>query len=88
MPLNQINHGDVSWWKLSEGWSETRQHAKSKWIFANKSCIIPYGTYVVDIENGILRVETKKLLDLLNENFNIVYRIFREEILKEQKCQK
>lgn len=72
MPLNQQDHGDQSWWKLSEGWPDTRQFAKEKWVFANKSKLIPYGTYVLDEDASILRVESKKDLDLLNANFDIV----------------
>lgn len=70
MPLNQRDHGDENWWTLSEGWPETREYANSKWVFANKSKIIPYGSYV--IYGDILRVETQELLNKLNENFNIV----------------
>lgn len=75
--LNQKDHGDVSWWTLSEGWPETTENAYSKYVFANKSKVIPYGSYVISGET--LRVETQQLLDVLNENYNIC----RKAILKE-----
>ncbi len=79
MPLNQTDHGDVSWWKLSEGWPETRVHARAKWVFANKSNrLIPYGSYV--IYDDILRVQTQEYLNKLNEHFDIV----RKSILDEE----
>lgn len=78
--LNQTDHGDVSWWTLSEGWPETNENAYAKFIFANKANgLIPYGSYVLGDAEGILRVETQELLDKLNENFNIV----KKAILKE-----
>lgn len=75
MPLNQKDHGDQSWWTLSEGWPETREHAHAKWVFANKAQCIPYGSYVLggDAKSwGPLRVENRVLLDRLNEYFGIV----------------
>ena len=64
MPLNQCEHGDVSWWTMSEGWPEERRHARAKYVLACRG-VIPYGTYVV--YNDVLRVETPELLNKLNE---------------------
>lgn len=77
MPLNQRDHGDVSWADMSEGWPETNEHAYEKWVFCNKSKIVPYGSYVLISRDKnkltpYLRVESQKLLETLNENFNIV----------------
>jgi hypothetical protein len=71
-----------SWGTYSEGWPSTSEWAVSKWVFANKSKIIPYGSYVLmesSTANPYLRVETQELLDKLNENFNIVLRSIVEE---------
>jgi hypothetical protein len=76
MPLNQTDHADVSWWTASQGWTETTEHAYAKWVFANKSHVIPYGSYVVS--GNILRVETPELLRKLNEEFDIVRRAIIE----------
>lgn len=67
MPLTQ---DDDNWWRLSEGWCETNVSARAKWVFANKSNCIPYGTYVIN--EDVLRVETADLLNKLNEAFDIV----------------
>jgi hypothetical protein len=75
MPLNQTDHGDVSWWTTSQGWPETREHAYAKWVLAGRG-IIPYGTYVIN--GDVLRVETRELLDKLNQEFDIVRRAIIE----------
>ncbi len=80
MSLNQQDHGDDNWGVLSKGWPQTNEHAYEKWVFANKSKIIPYGSYVLmesNTKHPYLRVESKKDLEILNENFGIV----REVIL-------
>ena len=68
--LNQTDHSDVNWWTASKGWPETNVDAYQKWVFANKSKIIPYGSYVLG--DRVLRVYTQEYLELLNENFQIV----------------
>jgi hypothetical protein len=70
MPLNQRDHGDQSWATLSEGWPETREYGRAKWVFCNMSKLLPYGSYV--LVDGALRVETEALLKVLDENFEIV----------------
>lgn len=77
MPLNQTDHGDQNWATLSTGWPKTTQHPYEKWVFANKSKLIPYGSYVLmesNTQHPYLRVESQQLLDKLNENFDIVRR--------------
>ncbi|ULQ45931.1 hypothetical protein JN531_012560 [Flagellatimonas centrodinii] len=69
-PLNQRDHGDESWATLSEGWPETAENAHWKYVFANKTGAIPYGTYVFMVgAPDVLRVQTKELLRKLDEAF-------------------
>lgn len=86
MPLNQQDHGDQSWGTLSKGWPQTSEHAYEKYVFANKSKIIPYGSYVfMDYKTQpfpYLRVESQELLDKLNENFNIVRKVILGQKLR------
>lgn len=82
MPLNQNDHGDMSWGHLSKGWPSTNVMAEAKWVFANKSHVIPYGSYVLmesDTKKPYLRVETQELLNKLNERFNIVLKAIKRE---------
>lgn len=78
MSLNQNDHGNANWWDMSEGWPQTTEDAYKKWVFANKSKIIPYGSYVIGtagyagITVDTLRVETVELLNILNENYVVV----------------
>ena len=83
MPLE---YDDIpgSWGEYSKGWPSTSDHAYEKCVFANKSKLIPYGSYVL-MESGskqpYLRVENTELLEKLNENFDIV----RQAILRSEK---
>lgn len=85
MAFNQTDHGDISWWTASEGWPETTEDAFQKYVFANKSKIIPYGSYVFgragygDLPTDVLRVESDELLKRLNENYSIVKRVILGE---------
>ena len=76
MALNQQEHGDQNWWTLSEGWPETNRYAHAKWVFANMTGIIPYGSYVV--RDDVLRVENDQLLSKLNDAFEMVLRAIKE----------
>ena len=81
MSLNQQDHGNDNWGVLSKGWPSTNVLAYQKYVFANKSKIIPYGTYVLmdsDKKRPYLRVETEALLETLNENFHIVREVIIE----------
>lgn len=88
MPLNQYEHGDQSWWTLSQGWPEERHHARAKYILAARG-ILPYGTYVFGcrgyrgLDQETLRVETPELLKKLNEEFEIVARAIIESMQAE-----
>lgn len=81
MPLNQIEHGDQDWGTLSTDWPSTNKLPYQKWVFANKSHIIPYGSYVLmdsHTKTPYLRVESQSLLNTLNENFRIVRDVILE----------
>jgi hypothetical protein len=85
MPLNQQEHGDISWWDASAGWREITEDAYAKYVFANKSNrLIPYGSYVFG-EGGYrglpvdtLRVEKEEYVVKLNEHFKIVKDVILE----------
>lgn len=80
MSLNQKEHGEQNWGTLSQDWPQTNEYPYEKWVFANKSKLIPYGSYVLmekNVQIPCLRVESQELLDLLDMNFYIV----RETIL-------
>jgi hypothetical protein len=82
MPLNQQDHGDENWGDLSKGWPSTDQYPYEKWVFANKSNVIPYGSYVLMDSNQpkpYLRVESQELLNKLNERFDIVRKVIVEK---------
>ena len=85
MPL-QYDDIDGSWGHYSKDWPSTHEHAHAKWVFANKTAIIPYGSYVLmdnhceDNKRPCLRVETQELLNKLNENFNIVRQVIIDDM--------
>lgn len=94
MPL-EYDDEDGSWWRLSEGWPEITNEAYAKYIFANMSKVIPYGSYVFshgDYRNckdsphkgDVLRIENEELQKLLNNNYNIV----KEYIVKQLEFEK
>lgn len=82
MPLNQRDHADINWgvYARENGWELTDVRAHAKYVFANKSGIIPYGTYVLD---GCLWVESKELMDKLNKAFDVVWNTIVYEYLQE-----
>lgn len=83
MPLT---YDDIpgSWGVYSQGWPSTYEHAHAKYVFANKSHVIPYGSYVLmdsDTDRPYLRVETTELLGKLNEHFYIVRKAILQDNL-------
>lgn len=77
MPLKYDDESG-SWASMSEGWPSTKKHAYSKYIFLNKSNLLEYGSWVL-ISDNELRVETKKKLKLLNENYDVVRKYILED---------
>jgi hypothetical protein len=77
MPIDSKTTQDESWGLLSEGWPQTDDDARGKFIFANISKIIPYGSYVIN--GNILRVENITLLNLLNNNYSVVRKYFYDK---------
>jgi hypothetical protein len=77
-PLNQTDHGDQSWWTISQGWPETTAHAKAKYVFLCQTGLLPYGSYVFgqqgyrELKVDTLRIEHKTHLEKLDKVFDSV----------------
>lgn len=70
MIMAPLTQDDENWRARSESWFVITKDAHEKYVFANQSNTLPYGTYVY--VDGGLRVEPGQDIDDFERRFNVV----------------
>lgn len=85
MPLE---YDDIpgSWGDNSKSWSEIKENAYDKYVFANQTGCLTYGTYVLIGET--LRVETQELAEVLTNTWESYGCMTADAVVEQRKKSK